>query len=147
MDNTVTQTHTHTHTTHTVLSVERTGSAKSLWFTRLTSKVLFISLVRAEEEWSLCGMSAARKKKKKKNSSTVERTCLRTVRHTNTHPRKHGWNTNFLFIQLPSLTHTNIHVHLWAPSRPPTAHKPYSRANNLEVHATIKFIRLRQHWA
>lgn len=41
--------HTHAHI-HTVCGEEERGGAKSLGSTRLTSEVLFISLVRAEEE-------------------------------------------------------------------------------------------------
>lgn len=141
-DNAVTYTHRAKQWVHSAVSGKE-GEEHKVFVLRLISEVLFASLVQAEEEWSLCGMSTV---EKQKPSSAVERACLRAAWHTNTHPRKHGWNINFLFspplLLCCSFTHTNTHVHLSVQSYPP-ARQPRSRViqqckqYNLRVHVRI----------
>lgn len=114
------------------------GCAKSLCSTRLISEALFVFLVQAEEEWSLCGMSTG---KKKKETPPLWRGPVsgQLCTHKHTMIPKQGWKRTYFsswshtFFNLPSRsthspTQTHKHIH-------PHAHKCYSSVNK----ATLEF--------
>lgn len=132
------------------------GGAESLCSTRLISDALFASLVQAEEEWSLCGMSAAKgKKQKTKNPPPLWWGCVSEQLNTHKHTPSQTRLKHILpfFTSLPtrsthSPTQTYTSTFRPSPIHPhinPT-HKSYfgAKNENLRVHVTMWSICPRQ---